>query len=1076
MKIKEESKNHAENPRKLCSVILTVFTITASLTIFAADSARAPVIFEDDMEPAEDPGWTHASVGGGGMDLWHVTTTDAWSPPNSWWCGNESTGNYDDADGDGTPGENPDDWLNDALFTPVLDLSIYDNVELRFMERYETEGGIYDQCWVELSTDDGSTWPTVLLDGTTRTGDSGGWQQTRLPLPKPFTSTMQIRFRFDTIDGRNNAYPGWFIDDVYIGSYKFIYNDQEKFGAPGTVINYTLTVNNSQTFADSFDLDYLSPSGWVYTFYEGDGTTPLVDTNGDAEGLPDTGVIPAQTSITIVVKVSIPPTATSPDVDLGTVNATSFNDPSFTDFVTLTTRVDDVPPDFGDPIIDPANPNATVDVNVTIPIIDESNITKARLWYSYDGVVWFDAIVTVTANPNATIPGPGFSTTVYYYVNATDECGNSNESSTFSYPAGSDLILTEENISYTPYPVEKGWKVTIEANVFNLYGPLNNVEVRFYLGDPDVDDDNMIDAGAVEIGTPSIINIGSSDSALASTTWFPPDIGVYRVYVWVDAVNASWEYNEFNNLASSTNIPVFYWVDTFDNLTKTESRLNITVLSGDAFIGTSSRYDFDFDTSDEGFIKEVDYLRSNVTWDESNQDVYIKSDRRDSGDELFTKTLPYTLTSECDSWTLTARWKNTVRGHWQGAFPIFITHASNDDPLSDTNSIFIRYASREKKSGSPPPNILLRYLAQDGTLYINENIDVSTNTEYHMFISYDSVSKNLTMEIRNVNDASLLSAWYVIGTNPGDNFTVGKIGCGSDGRSQSYETPNEDWTDDINFTIYTNHGNITSTPITLPPDGEWGVLYVNKTEPANTYINVTVIDTASGQAIPGFTNLTGDIIDLTELDPILYPSIKLYANFTSNETAYPTLHYWAVNCDTLLFSMPLYKGWNMISLPLNQSTTDLEAIFAGVDYIAVQCHNTSDNNNPWRLYHKDKGDLNDLSEVDKTMGIWIKMASNDILFLTGNPPDPTDIPLKKGWNYVGYPSLTPRVSGRDPGQAFETIYDYVDMVQYYNTSDALDHWKEWDPGSFSLDDLTEIVPGYGLWIHVTGDCTWIVDW
>ncbi|UCG69563.1 MAG: PQQ-binding-like beta-propeller repeat protein [Thermoplasmata archaeon] len=181
-----------------------------------------------------------------------------------------------------------------------------------------------------------------------------------------------------------------------------------------------------------------------------------------------------------------------------------------------------------------------------------------------------------------------------------------------------------------------------------------------------------------------------------------------------------------------------------------------------------------------------------------------------------------------------------------------------------------------------------------------------------------------------------------------------------------------------------------------------------------------------------------------------------------------------------LFSIPLKEGWNMISIPLNTTNTQLEDILSDIDgnYIGVQWYNMSDLQDPWKHYHVDKAGKNDLSNIDNKMGIWILMRVDDTLTVIGFEPVPptTDIELKIGWNFVGYPSLTSRSSGTGAGEAFESISGSFDLVQYYNASDVLDPWKEWDPGSYSPDDLLEVKPGYGLWIHITNDCTWTVDW
>jgi hypothetical protein len=185
--------------------------------------------------------------------------------------------------------------------------------------------------------------------------------------------------------------------------------------------------------------------------------------------------------------------------------------------------------------------------------------------------------------------------------------------------------------------------------------------------------------------------------------------------------------------------------------------------------------------------------------------------------------------------------------------------------------------------------------------------------------------------------------------------------------------------------------------------------------------------------------------------------------------------------DGISMEIPLKFGWNMISIPLDQPSSQLEDVLSAISgrYAAVQWYNVSDSADPWKHYHISKpSNLNDLSDIDKTIAIWILMDMDNVLPIVGPIPVPptTDIQLKTGWNFVGYPSITPLVAGNASGEAFETISGFVDMVQYYDAFDSGDYWKEWDPGSMSPDDLTDIEPGMGLWIHVNSDCTWTVDW
>ncbi|MCK4266104.1 MAG: hypothetical protein KAX31_02415, partial [Thermoplasmata archaeon] len=106
---------------------------------------------------------------------------------------------------------------------------------------------------------------------------------------------------------------------------------QNWYGTPTSYVWYNLTVKNTGFGgADIFDMTYVSPLGWTYDFFEPDMVTPLADTGG-VPGVPDTGSIPTWGTKDIAVRVTIPGTAIGGDTDLGTITATSFNNPAVFD-------------------------------------------------------------------------------------------------------------------------------------------------------------------------------------------------------------------------------------------------------------------------------------------------------------------------------------------------------------------------------------------------------------------------------------------------------------------------------------------------------------------------------------------------------------------------------------------------------------------------------------------------------------------------------------------------------------------------------------------------------------------------
>jgi len=158
------------------------------------------IFFYDNMENGTN-GWT-TEVYGGSADLWHQTTRDASSPTHSWWCGVEDSGTY-----------NTGHRVNTALISPPVNLAgAIGSVQLVFAENYFTEKK-WDRCWVDATTDNGSTWNTIRV-GTR--GNSLGWIIRSFDLTSYANQTIKIRFYFDTQDSVANNFPGWFVDDVVI--------------------------------------------------------------------------------------------------------------------------------------------------------------------------------------------------------------------------------------------------------------------------------------------------------------------------------------------------------------------------------------------------------------------------------------------------------------------------------------------------------------------------------------------------------------------------------------------------------------------------------------------------------------------------------------------------------------------------------------------------------------------------------------------------------------------------------------------------------------------------------------------
>jgi hypothetical protein len=360
------------------------------------------------------------------------------------------------------------------------------------------------------------------------------------------------------------------------------------------------------------------------------------------------------------------------------------------------------------------------------------------------------------------------------------------------------------------------------------------------------------------------------------------------------------------------------------------------------------------------------------------------------------------------------------------------------------------------------------------------------------------------------------------------------------------------------------NGTLTSVNITLPTGYQWDQLIIDKTEQPETYLNVTILDNASGNPIPGFINLSEDIIDISSINGSIYPSINLVGNFVGSASIAPSMDYWAINFTPVQYCAPpseinarlspdnlsnielswnasaddgsgsnnvtgytIYRSvtgvngnfefktwipanasdtyywtdfgagdgdwkdyyyivrandtsnneennnikvgkfvnylvldWNLISVPLTQYNNSLKCVFQTIEgnYIAVKGYHAG-KSRPWMNWHKDKPKyMNDVIEIDIKSGYYIKMLIPDHLVVAGKVPTFTSIPLKAGWNLVGYPSLLPRT--RD--DALASIAGLYNKVEFYNTTSDREE---------SLEPNDLMYPGYGYWIHAISDCT-----
>ncbi|MFC2077260.1 BACON domain-containing protein [Candidatus Bipolaricaulota bacterium] len=165
--------------------------------------------FEGDVS-----GWTASG-------LWHRTETKNHSPTHSFWFGNEQTGTYEQSRfrfalrSSGT------------LTSPQIPVSGGQQAMLSFWHWREVESyaaGARDvtSVWVRYGS---GAWQEVWsLDS--RTASQADWVASpEIVLDVPAGAPhLQLEFRFDSVNSVNNAFTGWFVDDVHVSQSSCSYD------------------------------------------------------------------------------------------------------------------------------------------------------------------------------------------------------------------------------------------------------------------------------------------------------------------------------------------------------------------------------------------------------------------------------------------------------------------------------------------------------------------------------------------------------------------------------------------------------------------------------------------------------------------------------------------------------------------------------------------------------------------------------------------------------------------------------------------------------------------------------------
>jgi hypothetical protein len=161
--------------------------------------------------------------------------------------------------------------------------------------------------------------------------------------------------------------------------------------------------------------------------------------------------------------------------------------------------------------------------------------------------------------------------------------------------------------------------------------------------------------------------------------------------------------------------------------------------------------------------------------------------------------------------------------------------------------------------------------------------------------------------------------------------------------------------------------------------------------------------------------------------------------------------------------IPLYKKWNLISIPFNLISNDISEVFNQTgDKVEIVW---SYDNGTWHVYSPNGP--SDLETIEPGLGYWVKAKEDTKLVVGGSllgpaPGVPPSVSLEKGWNLIGHYGTTDK-------SVYCSLFSLIDTNVGFPRWSALNGYDNVNKHFTSLNamnpsDMTE--PGKGYWIEM----------
>ena len=196
----------------------------------------------------------------------------------------------------------------------------------------------------------------------------------------------------------------------------------------------------------------------------------------------------------------------------------------------------------------------------------------------------------------------------------------------------------------------------------------------------------------------------------------------------------------------------------------------------------------------------------------------------------------------------------------------------------------------------------------------------------------------------------------------------------------------------------------------------------------------------------------------------------------------------------ILFNQFLNTGWNLISIPLNLSSWELgnESVVGNPlnvtpknSLTSIYRYNTTsglfekcDHFDDWGWWQATGSES--FTKLEPSKGYWMMAKQDCNLTFTGTAPSDLNVTVKKGWNLIGWYSLSGALLGEEavvgnplnitPKNSLTSIYRYNTTSGLFEKCDHFDDWGWWQ--ATGSESFTELEAGRGYWVMAKNDCVW----